>query len=613
MKKKSISLIIWLMSIALLGVMAMQYYFIRETYFQESQLFDEKVNTSLSKVASEIEKSEVLDFAKIQSKVNRDKYIAEQKKQQKLAQQLGIQEEIDRLRLKQQSNFLKFKEADEELKSRYPNVTPIENWFYETYYKIKPNRKFIQIRLEQEPILGTTLANTYVIVSASRQVPKVAAKDDSVRYVISEFDLLTGLVNWYQIATLPPKEDVKINRRISDLVGQLDRIRENLLAESNPTTLFDSVAILSGKKASVVEDVAMSVQLANRPLHKRINTRRIQQLIQQELSSRDIHSPFNMEIRDHFKLIYETSDPSTLLEPQKLTRYTTDLFKGDIGESRGRLSIYFPNKKNIIAKNISYLFLPTIALFALLVGCFAYTLSIIFKQKKISEMKTDFINNMTHEFKTPVATIMIASESLRDPEISDDKKRVNRLANIIYDENVRLGNHIERVLNIAKLEKEDLKIEKTDVHLNNIVEDVVDSMYLRIDKVNGKLTKELYAEKDLVIGDELHLSNVMFNLVDNAIKYSLESPDITVKTYNSNNKIIISVSDKGMGMTKDQQEKIFDQFYRIPTGNVHNVKGFGLGLSYVSDIIKRFDGKITVKSEKDKGTTFEVILPLKSK
>ena len=601
------------MSIALLGVMAMQYYFIRETYFQESQLFDEKVNTSLSKVASEIEKSEVLDFAKIQSKVNRDKYIAEQKKQQKLAQQLGIQEEIDRLRLKQQSNFLKFKEADEELKSRYPNVTPIENWFYETYYKIKTNRKFIQIRLEQEPILGTTLANTYVIVSASRQVPKVAAKDDSVRYVISEFDLLTGLVNWYQIATLPPKEDVKINRRISDLVGQLDRIRENLLAESNPTTLFDSVAILSGKKASVVEDVAMSVQLANRPLHKRINTRRIQQLIQQELSSRDIHSPFNMEIRDHFKLIYETSDPSTLLEPQKLTRYTTDLFKGDIGESRGRLSIYFPNKKNIIAKNISYLFLPTIALFALLVGCFAYTLSIIFKQKKISEMKTDFINNMTHEFKTPVATIMIASESLRDPEISDDKKRVNRLANIIYDENVRLGNHIERVLNIAKLEKEDLKIEKTDVHLNNIVEDVVDSMYLRIDKVNGKLTKELYAEKDLVIGDELHLSNVMFNLVDNAIKYSLESPDITVKTYNSNNKIIISVSDKGMGMTKDQQEKIFDQFYRIPTGNVHNVKGFGLGLSYVSDIIKRFDGKITVKSEKDKGTTFEVILPLKSK
>src|SRR5690606_28335958 len=131
----------------------------------------------------------------------------------------------------------KFKDADEELKSRYPNVTPIDNWFYETYYRIKQNRRFIQIRLEQEPILGTTLANTYVIVSATREVPKIAAQDDSVRYVISEFDILTGFVNWYQIATLPPKEDIKINKRITDLLGQLDKIREDLLAESNPTTL----------------------------------------------------------------------------------------------------------------------------------------------------------------------------------------------------------------------------------------------------------------------------------------------------------------------------------------------------------------------------------------
>lgn len=599
------------MSIALLGVMGMQYYFIRETYHQESQLFDEKVNTSLSKVASEIEKSEVLDFAKVQSKVNRDKYIAEQKKQRQLSQQLKIQEEIDRLRLRQQASYEKFKEADEELKSRYPNVTPISNWFYETYYNTRQNRQYIQIRLEQEPIIGTSLANTYVIVAASKEVPRIAAKDDSVRYVVSEFDVLTGFVSWYQIATLPPKEDPRINRRISELVASLDRIREDLLAESNPVTLFDTVAILSGKKANMVEDLALSVQLANRPLDKRINTQRVQQLIQQELSSRDIHASFNMEIRDHFKLIYQTSDPKTLMEPHKLTRYTTELFKADIGESRGRLSIYFPNKKNIIAKNISYLLLPTLALFALLVGCFAYTLSIIFRQKKISEMKTDFINNMTHEFKTPVATIMIASESLRDPEISADNKRVNRLANIIYDENVRLGNHIERVLNIAKLEKEDLKIEKTDVYLNSLVEGVVDSMQLQINKANGKLVKDLKAQHDLVIGDELHLSNVMFNLVDNAIKYSLNPPDITVKSYNTDDKVVIAVSDKGMGMTKEQQEKIFDQFYRIPTGNVHNVKGFGLGLSYVNDIIKRFDGKIVVKSEKDKGTTFEVMIPLK--
>ena len=611
MKKKSISLIIWLMSIALIGVVAMQYYFIRETYIQESQLFDEKVNTSLSKVASEIEKTEIIDFAKLQSKANQDKYIAEQKKQKKLAEQLKIQDQLEKLRLKQHLTFEKFKEADEQLKASYPNITPISNWFYETYYKIPQNRKFIQIRLEQDPIPGTPLANTYVIVTATKEVPRVTAKDDSVRYIISEFNVHTGLVSFYQLATLPPREDFTTAKKIAELENQLSNLRLELLSESNTATVYDTLAVLGGKKANVIEDVAIGIQLANRPLHKRINTNIIQRLLQQELSSRDIRSPFNMEVRDNFKLIYHNNNPSATADPAKLTRYTTELFKGDQSESRGRLSIYFPNKKNIIVKNISYLILPTIALFALLVGCFAYTLSIIFKQKKISEMKTDFINNMTHEFKTPVATIMIASESLKDPEISADHKRVDKLANIIYDENVRLGNHIERVLNIAKLEKEDLKIERTDVHLNEVVDDVLESMHLQLEKVNGSLTKELFAAKDLVIGDELHLSNVMFNLVDNAIKYSLAAPEIAIKSYNTNDKIIISVSDKGMGMTKEQQEKIFDQFYRIPTGNVHNVKGFGLGLSYVNDIIKRLDGKITVKSEKDKGTTFEVIMPLK--
>ena len=260
---------------------------------------------------------------------------------------------------------------------------------------------------------------------------------------------------------------------------------------------------------------------------------------------------------------------------------------------------------------MGYMMLPMIALLALLIGAFAYTLSIIFRQKKISEMKTDFMNNMTHEFKTPVATIMIASESLRDPEIAADGKRVNRLANIIYDENVRLGNHIERVLNIARLEKENLKIEKVDVHINSVVAHVLDSMNLQLHRANGVLHTDISAPKDLVIGDELHLSNVFFNLVDNAIKYSKAAPEITVKTYNTKDHVLVTIADKGMGMTKDQKEKIFDQFYRIPTGNVHNVKGFGLGLSYVNDIIKRLNGKIQVKSEKDKGTVFELTFPLK--
>ncbi|WP_079643610.1 ATP-binding protein [Sphingobacterium nematocida] len=610
MKKKSISLIIGLMSIALLGVVAMQYYFIRETYKQKSNLFDEAINTSLAKVASEIEKSELINNSEIITRANQAKHEAEQKKQLMLAEQLRIQKKIELLSLRQYETFQKFKDLEENLKTNFQNATEIENWFYETYFRKKENRKYIEIKLKGRPVGTSSLVDLFVEVSATEVVKRVNAVDDSVRFVVSDIDINTRYAREYSVATLPPRADASIVSELRDLRFQLDKLHKESLA--NAKNAFDTLAALGGKKSGVVEDFALSIQLSNRPLEKRVNQSQVQKLLQEELISRGIYSPFNIEIRDRSRIIYHSPDAETLAASNKSPRYTTALFKGDFGESTGRLSIYFPNKKRVIVDNMSYLILPTLALFAVLIGCFAYTLSIIFKQKKISEMKTDFINNMTHEFKTPVATIMIASESLRDPEIASNEQRVNKLANIIYDENVRLGSHIERVLNIAKLEKENLRMERTDVRVNALIEGVLDSMHLQLNKANGVLQTELLATRDLIIGDELHLSNVFFNLVDNAIKYSPNPPDIQVKTYNSKGNIVISISDKGMGMNKEQQEKIFDQFYRIPTGNLHNVKGFGLGLSYVHDIVKRLDGKIQVKSEKDKGTTFEITLPLKT-
>ncbi len=225
-------------------------------------------------------------------------------------------------------------------------------------------------------------------------------------------------------------------------------------------------------------------------------------------------------------------------------------------------------------------------------------------------MKTDFINNMTHEFKTPVATIMIASEALKDPEIVEDKSRISRLAGIIYDENVRLGNHIERVLSIARLEKKELKLERSDVNINELIVAVADSMDLQLQRKNAVISLQLNADPAVVSGDELHLSNVIYNLIDNANKYSTVEPRISVSTRNTNKHLYIDVADEGIGMTKEQTKRIFDQFYRVPTGNLHDVKGFGLGLNYVQDIITQMDGSIKVSSEKDKGTTFEIKLPL---
>lgn len=253
----------------------------------------------------------------------------------------------------------------------------------------------------------------------------------------------------------------------------------------------------------------------------------------------------------------------------------------------------------------------SIALLLVLIFIFAYTIYAIIRQKKITEMKTDFINNMTHEFKTPVATIMIASEALKDPEVVEDKSRISRLAGIIYDENIRLGNHIERVLSVARLEKKEIKLESNPVAVNDLINAVVDSMSLQLQKRNAHVALSLNAVDDIVIGDELHLSNVIYNLIDNANKYSTADPQITISTKSNLQKLIIEVADKGIGMTKDQTKRIFDQFYRVPTGNLHDVKGFGLGLNYVQDIVTQMNGTIKVYSEKDKGTTFEVILPFK--
>lgn len=602
------------MSIALLGVVAMQYYFISETYKQKSKLFDESVMAALSSVSNRLEKIEIYEYTIEQRRFNQEKFVRDQELQKRkeaiLQQQIDIQNKIKSLQQKQINIENKFRDAEGELRAYYPNATQIDNSFFETYIRRKAYEKYLDIRVEGGISTDMNFIENTIRIGATQRVTPVPAKDDSIRYVIPFVNHATLAVTGYQVATLPPKSSSQIAFDLFDLETKLHELDRRKLQDA--VSLEDSVAILGGKDPNLVNQVTLGMTLAKKPLKSRVSIIETESLIKEELLKRDINTPFIIEIRDRIGLVFPSAFEESIAD--KLSKYSVPLFQGDSGKglAQGVLTILFPNKRSIITDNMSYLILPMIALFALLVGCFAYTLSIIFKQKKISEMKTDFINNMTHEFKTPVATIMIASESLRDPEIANNQARVSKLANIIYDENVRLGSHIERVLNIAKLEKENLRIERIKVHINPLVESVLDSMHLQLQKADGKIQVNLAATEDIVIGDELHLSNVMFNLVDNAIKYSAGSPDISVKTYNSKGNIVISVSDRGMGMTKDQQEKIFDQFYRIPTGNIHNVKGFGLGLSYVNDIIKRLDGKIHVKSEKDKGTTFEVTLPLKN-
>ena len=241
---------------------------------------------------------------------------------------------------------------------------------------------------------------------------------------------------------------------------------------------------------------------------------------------------------------------------------------------------------------------------------FSLTLYIMFKQKRLSEMKNDFVNNMTHELKTPISTISLASQMLSDRSIPDEQKNLGQISRIIQTESRQLGYQVERVLQMAIFDHGELKLKREQVDLHDIIETVAQNFLLQMDKRGGKLEFLPEADQSLVRGDPMHLTNVVSNLMENAMKYTSRNPEITISTLNENNSLVVSVADNGIGISKEDQKRIFDKFYRVPTGNVHNVKGFGLGLSYVKLIVAEHGGSIKIKSEYNRGSRFDIHLPL---
>lgn len=422
-------------------------------------------------------------------------------------------------------------------------------------------------------------------------------KYDTLRYVYIDPQFGKQLISVPQINPLWQREQIRKQKERQ--VAQIKKMLET-----------DSLQNINVGKTTVIENLAEEYRKTGEPLNKRINPFWIDSLLRFELHNKGISLPFSYEVTtaNSDSLIFSSAIDNDGNKPVFIAAntYQTPIFGKDVINDPGKIKLAFPQKNSLILRNMTATMGTTGGLLFVLIFCFGYTIFSILKQKKVSEMKIDFINNMTHEFKTPVSTIMIASEALKDAEISEDKSRVSRLANIIFEENARLGSHIERVLNIARIEKNDFKLDKKPLDVNDMVTVVIDSMALKLHKCNAKTTLELTDENTTIIADELHFSNVLYNLIDNAIKYSADTPDITITTLVRNGHVFIQVTDKGIGMSRDQQTKIFEQFYRIPTGNLHDVKGFGLGLSYVNTIVKRLNGTISVKSEKDKGSEFEL-------
>lgn len=272
--------------------------------------------------------------------------------------------------------------------------------------------------------------------------------------------------------------------------------------------------------------------------------------------------------------------------------------------------VYFPTKNAYILNKMGiWIFSSSIIL--IIIIFFSYTINIILKQKRLSEMKNDFINNITHEFKTPISTISLSAEVLLKPDITQQPDRLKSYAKIIQDENNRLKNQVDKVLQLATIERDVLKLENEPIDLHELIKNSIKSFELIVSQQGGTIETQLKAPNAIFHGDKVHISNILYNLIDNAVKYSPENPKIVIATSPYKDGIEISVRDNGVGISDEAQKHIFEKFYREPTGNVHNIKGFGLGLNYVKTIVEFYNGTIRLVSKKGEGSTFIIKLPLK--
>jgi len=289
-------------------------------------------------------------------------------------------------------------------------------------------------------------------------------------------------------------------------------------------------------------------------------------------------------------------------------QYKIDLF--GMGEGAlGQMRLYFPNRARVLWQDSWWLLAASLFFTCLILFAFSYTVYVIMRQKKVSEMKNDFINNMTHEFKTPIATISLATDSLTSEKIIAHPDKVRRFARIITQENRRMLNQVEKVLQMALIDRKDFGLQMEEVGLHALIAEAVDYIRMQVEKRGGKVEMQLGAKQDVIQADRTHVSNIFHNLLDNANKYSPEAPNIKVETKNVSGGVEIHVVDQGMGLSAEAKKQIFDKFFRVHTGNIHDVKGFGLGLSYVKAIVTAHEGHIEVKSELGKGSTFIVFLP----
>ncbi len=359
-------------------------------------------------------------------------------------------------------------------------------------------------------------------------------------------------------------------------------------------------------KTVFVENIVDKMIRIELPIEERIPHQVLDTIIRNEFDKLGIKARYEYKLASENDSVVYTSERYSSSAPLQLKK---NIFPNDFFSKKYYLSVYFPNQKTYLLSSLGTMTFTTFLLTIIIILSFTITIAIIFKQKKLSEIKSDFVSNMTHELKTPISTISLAAQMLKDETIPDEHKRTGYLGGVISEESKRLGLQVEKVLQMAIFEKTKLKLKIKPINLHDIIHKVSQSFQIQLNNVEGEMITALHASQPQIQGDEIHITNVVNNLLDNAVKYRNGNPQITVSTKNATKGLIFTVEDNGIGISRENQRRIFEQFYRVPTGNLHNVKGFGLGLCYVKKIVEEHGGKIWVDSSLGKGSTFSCYLP----
>jgi two-component system, OmpR family, phosphate regulon sensor histidine kinase PhoR len=592
------------MLLALVSLIAFQWYWIENAIAEKNEQFDRKVNEILRETSRQIEKQEVIFMAKqriIQEEKNRLLNISKPKKRvsrkkPEIVNHTNITSDTINFAYNE-GNLLKIDPRHVVTVNVSPSFEPKNDVLAERMY-VYPE--------QQGEYLRAFLEDEHRTFEKFRKRSIELAKKQNNLNELSRFFEEDPFFDFSE--QLPRFNFIVTEDNSSENTFGQEMQPKKYLKPHKRTTEKSWVSEKKQEKVNLMKDVFKDFIIGKRSIYERLGHVMLDTLLKKEFAESGINLPFKYSVKDNGNMVFASFNKNESFANSKT--YKVKLFPNDTFQQDQTLQVYFPEKENYILRNLWSIFGSSFLLIAFVGGIFYYSVNSLLTQKKLSNIKNDFINNMTHELKTPVSTIALALEVIKDKEINKSPEKTERYLNIITEENRRLGTQIEKVLQIAKLEKGDLSLNFEPIDINEVLDQVVKNQSVQMEQFGVKLNLDLQAEETNISADRVHLTNIIFNLMDNAIKYSKEKPEITIATSNTEKGLLLKISDKGIGIPKDQLSKIFEKFYRVPKGDLHDVKGFGLGLSYVKNMVEMHNGTISVNSKIDEGTDFSVLLPL---